>query len=165
MRNITKKVLVLFLGIQFLFIGPIIAESVVGIGSDEISQDQTALVIDSLHTQEPPNYESETMVASFYSHRFHGRKTASGEIFDMHAMTCAHRTLPFDTKLLVINPQNGKTVELRVNDRGPFSRGRDLDLSYAAAKEIEMLRAGVMKVEVVVLHPENETLSDKLVSN
>ncbi|HHV37014.1 MAG TPA: septal ring lytic transglycosylase RlpA family protein [Candidatus Cloacimonetes bacterium] len=165
MSNVKKKVLVLFLGIQVLFIGPIIADSVVGIGSDEISQNQTALVIDSLHTQEPPSIESETMVASYYAHRFHGRKTANGEIFDMNAMTCAHKTLPFNTKLLVINPQNGKTVELRVNDRGPFIRGRDIDLSYAAAKEIEMIRAGVIKVEVMVIHPENEALASKLVAN
>lgn len=165
MRKIGKKVLVLFLGIQTLFVGPIIAESVAGIGSDEISQDQSALVIDSLHTQEPPSTEAETMVASYYAHKFHGRKTANGEVFDMNAMTCAHKTLPFDTKLLVINPKNGKTVEVRVNDRGPFPKGRDIDLSYAAAKEIEMIRAGVAKVEVIIIHPENETLEDQFVQN
>lgn len=160
MKKISKKILVMFLGIQVIFIGPIIADSVAGIGSDEISQEQAALVIDSLHTQEPPGLEPETMVASYYSKYFHGRKTASGEIFDNKALTCAHKTLPFDTQLLVINPKNGKMVQVRVNDRGPFRRGRDLDLSIAAAKELDMLLAGVIKVEVIVLHPENELVAD-----
>ncbi len=156
MRKLKKKILVTFLGLQVLLIGPVIADSVAGIGSEEISQDQTALVIDSLHTQEPPGVPAETMVASYYAKYFHGRKTASGEVYDKNLMTAAHKTLPFDTKLVVRNPKNGKTVEVRINDRGPFPRGRDLDLSFAAAKELGLIRAGVAPVEVVIIHPENQ---------
>ncbi|MDY0318922.1 MAG: septal ring lytic transglycosylase RlpA family protein [Candidatus Cloacimonadaceae bacterium] len=156
MRKLKKKILVTFLGLQVLLIGPVIADSVAGIGSEEISQDQTALVIDSLHTQEPPGVPAETMVASYYAKYFHGRKTASGEVYNKNLMTAAHKTLPFDTKLVVRNPKNGKTVEVRINDRGPFPRGRDLDLSFAAAKELGLIRAGVAPVEVVIIHPENQ---------
>ncbi|MDD3524911.1 MAG: septal ring lytic transglycosylase RlpA family protein [Candidatus Cloacimonetes bacterium] len=156
MRKLKKKILVTFLGLQVLLIGPVIADSVAGIGSEEISQDQTALVIDSLHTQEPPGIPAETMVASYYAKYFHGRKTASGEVYNKNLMTAAHKTLPFDTKLVVRNPKNGKTVEVRINDRGPFPRGRDLDLSFAAAKELGLIRAGVAPVEVVIIHPENQ---------
>lgn len=156
MRKLKKKIIVTFLGLQVLLIGPVIADSVAGIGSEEISQDQTALVIDSLHTQEPPGVPAETMVASYYAKYFHGRKTASGEVYNKNLMTAAHKTLPFDTKLVVRNPKNGKTVEVRINDRGPFPRGRDLDLSFAAAKELGLIRAGVAPVEVVIIHPENQ---------
>jgi len=143
-----------------LFIVPVIAESVSGLGSNEIIQENTSLVIDSLHTQEPPG---ERMVASYYAGKFHGRKTASGERFDMNAFTCAHKSLPFQTIQKVTNPRNGKTVTVRVNDRGPFSRGRDVDLSYAAAKEIGMIQAGVIPVEVVILPPD-ETPEDAVAS-
>lgn len=144
-----------FFAFQILFIGPVIAESVYGLGSEEISLEQNALVIDSLHTHEPPGFEPEVMVATYYGGRFHGRRTASGEIYNQHALTCAHRSLPFDTQLVVTNPDNGKSVEVRVNDRGPFVRGRDIDLSYAAAKEIGIILQGVAPVEVMVIHPEN----------
>ena len=151
MSNQIKKLISTFLGFQLLFIVPVIAESVVGLGSDEISLQNSALLIDSQHNSEPP----ERMVASFYGGKFHGRKTASGERFDKNALTCAHKTLPFDTILIVTNPKNGKSVTVRVNDRGPFVRGRDVDLSYAAALEIGMIQAGVIPVEVVILEQEN----------
>lgn len=81
-------------------------------------------------------------VASWYGPRFHGRKTASGVRFNKHALTCAHRTLPFGTVLEVLNPKNGKKVEVVVNDRGPYIRGRMIDLSYGAAKALDMVRSG-----------------------
>lgn len=163
MRKIRNKLCVTFLGFQVLIIGPIIAESVSGIGSEEVSQEQAALVIDSLHTQEPPGTQiGETMVATYYSKRFHGRRTSNGEVYDQNLLTCAHKSLPFNTKLIVTNPKNGKAVVVRVNDRGPFTRGRDIDLSYAAAQEIGIIRAGVAPVEVVVLHPENSERTDNL---
>jgi len=157
MKRIRKKLILTVLALQVLMIGPIIAESVSGIGSEEISLEQSALVLDSLHTQEPPGEMTppDTIVATYYANYFHGRRTSSGEIYDQYAYTCAHKTLPFDTKLIVTNPQNGKSVEVRVNDRGPFPPGRDIDLSYAAAKEIDILLRGVAKVEVVIIHPEN----------
>jgi rare lipoprotein A len=143
----------------------VIAESVAGIGSEEISQDQAALVLDSLHVQEPPGSVPQAMVASYYAGYFHGRKTASGEIFDQYAMTCAHKSLPFDTRLIINNPKNGKSIQVRVNDRGPFKHGRDLDLSYAAAKEIGLILPGVAKFEVYVLHPENDEHKEDLAIN
>jgi len=92
------------------------------------------------------------MVSSFYGSKFHGRQTSNGEIFDMYKMTCAHKTLPFNTTLKVTNEDNGKFVIVRVNDRGPFIDGRDLDLSYAAAKKIGLIAEGVKKVKVEILN-------------
>ena len=77
-------------------------------------------------------YRAEA-VASYYAEKYHGRKTANGEIFNMNAMTCAHKTLPFNTVLRVTNLANGKNVQVRVNDRGPFVNGREIDLSKGAA--------------------------------
>lgn len=87
-------------------------------------------------------------MASYYGKDFHGRKTASGEPFNMHDFTCAHKKYPFGTKLRVTNQENKKTVIVRVNDRGPFIKGRIIDLSYAAAKKIDMIRSGVVKVKI-----------------
>ncbi len=90
-------------------------------------------------------------VCSFYGKKFHGKQTANGEIFDMNKLTCAHKSLPFGTLLKVTNEDNGNSVVVRVNDRGPFVQGRDLDLSYAAAKKIGLIGAGVKKLKVEVL--------------
>lgn len=92
--------------------------------------------------------------ASFYSKNMNGRKTASGELFYSDSMTCAHKKLPFGTRLRVFNPKNGKEVIVRVIDRGPYRSGFILDLSYAAAKELDIVRAGHAPVEVTVL-PNN----------
>jgi len=91
--------------------------------------------------------------ASFYGYgdELHGRKTASGEIFDRNALTAAHRTLPFGTVCKVTNLSNGRDVVVRINDRGPFKGGRIIDLSYAAAKEIGAVRLGIVDVKVEVL--------------
>lgn len=94
--------------------------------------------------------ESSYVVASWYGPDFHGRPTSSGEIFNMYSMTCAHRAYPFGTILKVTNTANKKTVECIVNDRGPFVEGRDLDLSYAAAKEIGVIGPGTGRVFVEV---------------
>ncbi len=85
--------------------------------------------------------------ATYYAHRFHGRRTSSGERYHKDSMTCAHRTLPFGTLLKVRNVRNGKEVVVRVTDRGPFRRNAILDLSYAAAKQIGMIHHGIVKVE------------------
>lgn len=90
-------------------------------------------------------------VASFYGSELHGRRTASGEKFDMHALTAAHRTLPFGTRLLVTNPANGRSVTVRINDRGPFHGGRVIDLSRAAANEIGLVARGHGRVELAVI--------------
>lgn len=86
--------------------------------------------------------------ASFYAQQHHGKLTASGERFDQHSLTAAHRTLPFGTKVRVINTRNGKSVVVRINDRGPFVRGRVIDLSKAAFQSIASTRSGVIRVRL-----------------
>ncbi len=89
--------------------------------------------------------------ASWYGKKFHGRKTASGERYNMNKMTAAHKTLPFGTKVRVTTMDNGKSVVVRINDRGPFVAGRIIDLSRAAAKKIDMISAGVAFVKVEII--------------
>lgn len=89
-----------------------------------------------------PTASAQCGKASWYGPGFHGRKTANGEKFNMGAMTAAHKSMPFGTKLRVTNKRNGKTVVVRINDRGPFTRGRMLDLSKAAASQIGMIKTG-----------------------
>lgn len=83
-----------------------------------------------------------TGVASFYADRFNGQRTASGERFDNHDYTAAHRTLPFGTRVRVTNPANGASVVVRINDRGPFTRGRMIDVSRVAAEELGLVQRG-----------------------
>ena len=90
--------------------------------------------------------------ASWYGEKFHGRQTASGEVYDMYAYTAAHRTLPFGTRVRVRSVENGKTVVVRITDRGPFVDGRIIDVSYAAARDLGMVRAGVVDVELEVIN-------------
>lgn len=89
--------------------------------------------------------------ASWYGPGLNGNKTANGETFDMYAMTAAHKKLPFGSIVLVTNENNGKSVVVRINDRGPFIRGRVIDLSYGAAYLIDMVRAGVVPVKIEVI--------------
>ena len=89
--------------------------------------------------------------ASYYGAEFHGRKTSSGEIFDMYALTAAHPDLPFGTICKVTNLSNNKSIIVKINDRGPFVRGRIIDLSYGAAKEIGGIIEGIMEVSVEVI--------------
>ncbi|MEJ2068017.1 MAG: septal ring lytic transglycosylase RlpA family protein [Deltaproteobacteria bacterium] len=93
-------------------------------------------------------------MASWYGPKFHGKKTASGEIFDMYELTAAHKSLPLGTKCIVTNLENGKSVTVRINDRGPFAKERVIDLSYASAKVIDMIHSGTIKVKVEVLAGE-----------
>jgi rare lipoprotein A len=107
-------------------------------------------------TEPPPDGDEEDRVergeesglASFYAHRFHGRRTASGVRYDMHAMTCAHPTARFGSRLKVTDVETGRSVVVVVNDRGPFARGRVVDLSLAAAKRLGMVKRGVARVTV-----------------
>ena len=89
--------------------------------------------------------------ASWYGEAHHGKKTASGEPFDMHALTAAHRTLPMGTRVQVTNLANGRIVEVRINDRGPTIPDRIIDLSYGAARALEAVGAGVFRVRIAVL--------------
>ncbi len=95
----------------------------------------------------------ETGEASWYGEPYHGRRAASGEIYDMEQFVAAHRTLPFQTWIEVTNLDNGKKVDVRIIDRGPFAEHRILDLSRAAAREIGLLQTGVAKVELRVIEP------------
>ena len=89
--------------------------------------------------------------ASYYAEKFHGRKTANGEIFDMYKTSAAHKTLPFNTLIQVTNLENQKSVVVRVNDRGPYKKRRVLDLSYRAAQEIDLVSSGVVRVKVKIV--------------
>jgi rare lipoprotein A len=92
----------------------------------------------------------EEGMASFYADSFHGSETASGESYDKGAMTAAHRTLPFDTKVKVTNLDNGRSAWVRINDRGPFVEGRIIDLSGAAARKLQMIETGTAKVRLEI---------------
>lgn len=101
----------------------------------------------------------QTGRASWYGRAFHGKRTANGERFDMNELTAAHRTLPLSSYVKVINQSNGKSVVVKINDRGPFARGRVLDLSYAAAKVIGVVKAGTARVKIVGLSPEQARIA------
>jgi rare lipoprotein A len=92
-------------------------------------------------------------IASWYGKDFHGKPTSSGEIYDMYQLTCAHNTLPLGTRVMVTHMENGKSVELKVNDRGPFVKDRIIDLSYAAAQIIGMYEKGTAYVKVEAIGP------------
>ena len=99
------------------------------------------------HDIDPRGYD-QTGTASYYGARHHGKRTASGEPFDQHGLTAAHRQLPFGTRVLVTNLSNNKSVVVRINDRGPHTRGRLIDLSRKAAQQLDMLSTGTAKVRV-----------------
>jgi rare lipoprotein A len=90
-------------------------------------------------------------IASYYADEYNGRPTSSGETYDMHAMTAAHRSLPFGTMVRVTNVENGKSVDVRINDRGPFKAGRIIDLSLEAAKRLDMIGPGTAPVRLEIL--------------
>jgi len=114
---------------------------------------------DDLPEGEYSFYQSGT--ASWYGKKFHGRKTASGEVFDMYKISAAHKTLPLGSYILVVNKANGKKLKVKVNDRGPFVKGRVLDLSYAAAKKLGYADLGLTKVDIYVF---GKVLSDSCFS-
>jgi rare lipoprotein A len=97
------------------------------------------------------NAALEKGVASYYAHKYHGRTTANGEVFDMHALTAAHRTYRFGTRVKVTHLGNNRSVVVRINDRGPFVNGRIIDLSLAAAEELQMIESGLARVSLEIL--------------
>jgi rare lipoprotein A len=102
--------------------------------------------------------------ASWYGTQFHGKKTANGEVYNMYAMTAAHKTLPFETYVIVRNVENNREVEVRINDRGPFARSRIIDLSYAAAKKLGIVGPGTAYVKIVAIArsiPSNMSKNNK----
>lgn len=104
----------------------------------------------SSHIIDSRGYD-QTGTASYYGARHHGKRTASGEPFDQNGLTAAHRELPFGTRVQVTNLGNGKSAVVRINDRGPHTRGRLIDLSRAAAQQLDMLRSGTAKVRIQAL--------------
>ncbi len=104
--------------------------------------------------KEEPGAPGAVGLASYYHDKFQGRRTASGEPFDQNALTAAHRTYPFGTQLRVHNLENGKTVDVRINDRGPHISGRIIDLTHRAAQAIGVLQQGVVTVRLSVLKGE-----------
>lgn len=103
----------------------------------------------------PAGY-TEQGIASWYGAKFHGRLTANGERYDMYAMTAAHASLPFGMVVEVTNLENDRTVRVRINDRGPFKDGRVIDLSYAAARKLGMVRQGLARVRIRAVRPGSE---------
>jgi rare lipoprotein A len=98
-----------------------------------------------------PIGKTETGIASWYGVPYNGRRSANGEVYDMEKFTAAHRSLPFDTWVEVTNLENRKRVDVRITDRGPFLHGRIIDLSLAAAREIDMVQAGTVRVRIKVI--------------
>lgn len=103
------------------------------------------------HVLASGNNHSEVGTASWYGQKFHGRRTSSGEVYDMYQFTAAHKTLPLPSYARVTNVDNGKSVVVKINDRGPFVKNRIIDLSYAAAKKLGYDNRGTARVEVTVL--------------
>jgi rare lipoprotein A len=103
----------------------------------------------------------ERGIASWYGHPYHGRRAANGEIYDMEKLTAAHRTLPFGAWVEVENLTNGLAVQVRITDRGPFVEGRIIDLSHAAAKQIEMIGPGVVPVRLTVIEPPRSAQAER----
>ena len=139
--GIIKKILDYFLQIRFLAAISFIMLSLVGCSSHRKFGAQPDLL----------GY-SETGKASYYSMKYQFRKTASGERFNNYSMTAAHKTLPFGTWVIVINLNNDKTVKVRINDRGPFVKGRIIDLTRAAFAKIESIDKGITEVEIRVVN-------------
>lgn len=107
--------------------------------------------LDVSGAEPPPTTRVQVGVASWYGKPFHGRTTASGEVYDMYQPTAAHLTAPLGTHALVTNLENGQSVRVRINDRGPYKRPRILDLSYEAARQIDMVRPGLGRVQIEFL--------------
>ena len=115
----------------------------------EASPQKREVAVDSI----PSTFKSCTTTgrASYYANKFHGHKTASGERYNKHELTAAHRTLPFGTRVKVTNTKNNASIIVRINDRGPFSKNLIIDVSYVAAQELNMITAGVIPVTVETL--------------
>ncbi|MBK7631528.1 MAG: septal ring lytic transglycosylase RlpA family protein [Ignavibacteriales bacterium] len=117
---------------------PVVTENLSSVNNAEITADRSLVEF----------LDKGNMKASWYGPGFHGRLTANGEVYDQMSFTAAHKSLKFGTLLKITNPRNNKSVVIRINDRGPYVTGRDLDLSKAAALELGMVKRGVAKIKV-----------------
>ncbi len=136
-------------GILALLVGFTIVKTEVSSVTEPVMNTNSVTAEESLVETSAISYiDKGLMTASWYGPKFHGRKTANGEIYDQMAFTAAHKQLRFGTLLKITNPRNDKEVIVRINDRGPYIGGRQLDLSKAAALQLGMMKRGVMKVRV-----------------
>jgi rare lipoprotein A len=119
-----------------------------------------SLVAGTAAAEEPVVYE-ETGEASYYGPGFHGKETASGETFDQNDLTAAHPKLPLGSEVEVRNLENGRSVTVEINDRGPYAKGRDIDLSKAAAKELDMIKEGTAPVRIEATEAQIDKAVDK----
>ena len=126
-----------------------------------VSSPRFTMAGDAISGNEAPGTFVEEGVASYYADEFNGRITSNGEVFDMHKLTAAHRTLAFNTILKVTNVTNGKSVLVRINDRGPFKDDRIIDLSLEAARQIEMIGPGTAVVKLQIIH-QADSLNQKI---
>jgi rare lipoprotein A len=117
---------------------PVLTENAISVEEESITADRSLVEF----------VDKGSMKASWYGPGFHGQKTANGEVYDQNSFTAAHKSLKFGTLLKITNLKNNKSVVVRINDRGPYIHGRDLDLSKAAALELGMVRKGVAKIKV-----------------
>jgi rare lipoprotein A len=120
-------------------------------GSGTVGSSTETRAPERVPRQKPPGRDIQVGVASWYGKPHHGRLTASGDIFNMHALTAAHPTLPLGSRVLVTNVKNGRSVEVLINDRGPIIPGRIIDLSYAAAQKLDAVGDGTFQVRVRML--------------
>ena len=127
-------------------VGTVLAVTTLFVGVTFADNSQGKTTVAMLKTPAP-----QTGVASYYGVPYHGRQTASGEVFNMNELTAAHPTLKFGTMVKVTHLANNRSVTVRINDRGPFVKGRVIDLSKAAAEELQMVRAGLAEVKIEVL--------------
>ncbi|MBU1565650.1 MAG: septal ring lytic transglycosylase RlpA family protein [Proteobacteria bacterium] len=141
------------LAICFLLAGITLFSACNAEATDSWSRSQEPFVIDDKTYYQIPSPDGfiQKGLASWYGPPFHGRRTSNGEIYNMHSLTAAHKTLPMGTVLLVRNLENGKDILVRVNDRGPFVDGRIIDLSYKAARALGVVGNGTAKVQIVAL--------------
>lgn len=134
---------------QPLFRGGLIIISFLIAGHLTAGEPNRSPTVVAANNPRPP--ASESGIASYYADKHHGQLTANGETFDMNALTAAHKTLPFGTKLKVTSLANNRSVMVRVNDRGPFVKGRIIDLSLGAAKELQMVQSGLAEVKLEII--------------
>jgi rare lipoprotein A len=122
-----------------------------GLSRPNLIQPGQKLLIHPSPPQVPPTLETGEVTASWYGAEHHNKVTASGQHYDMNKNTLAHKSLPFGTKVRLINPENGKTAEGVVIDRGPYIKGRDVDISYTLAKQLGFVKKGVTKLNIEIM--------------
>ncbi|MBI4767501.1 MAG: septal ring lytic transglycosylase RlpA family protein [Deltaproteobacteria bacterium] len=122
-----------------------------GLDKPNLIQPGQKLLIHLSPPPAPPSLETGEVTASWYGAEHHNKVTASGQRFNMNKNTLAHKSLPLGTKVRLVNPENGKTAEGVVNDRGPYVKGRDVDISYALAKQLGFVRKGVTKLNIKII--------------